>query len=104
MTDDSLPEFDVGGNVKEEKKTADEGISIIRRGEQYIIVDAANRQIIDNSAMNGYDSILAACEDYVRKNKQLAEESMSKKELLSVIEDWLDNHRDFEAPTTSWLH
>ena len=52
--------FDVGGNVKEEKKTADEGISIIRRGEQYIIVDAANRQIIDNSAMNGYDSILAA--------------------------------------------
>lgn len=97
MTDDSLPEFDVGGNVKEEKKTADEGISIIRRGEQYIIVDAANRQIIDNSAMNGYDSILAACEDYVRKNKQLAEESMSKKELLSVIEDWLDNHRDFEA-------
>ena len=97
MTDDSLPKFDVGGNVKEEKKTADEGISIIRRGEQYIIVDAANRQIIDNSAMNGYDSILAACEDYVRKNKQLAEESMSKKELLSVIEDWLDNHRDFEA-------
>lgn len=97
MTDDSLPEFDVGGNVKEEKKTADEGISIIRRGEQYIIVDAANRQIIDNSAMNGYDSILAACEDYVRKNKQLAEESMSKKELLGVIEDWLDNHRDFEA-------
>lgn len=72
-------------------------ISIIRRGEQYIIVDAANRQIIDNSAMNGYDSILAACEDYVRKNKQLAEESMSKKELFSVIEDWLDNHRDFEA-------
>ena len=60
-------------------------------------MDAANRQIIDNSAMNGYDSILAACEDYVRKNKQLAEESMSKKELLSVIEDWLDNHRDFEA-------
>ena len=68
MTDDSLPEFDVGGNVKEEKKTADEGISIIRRGEQYIIVDAANRQIIDNSAVNGYDTILAACEDYVRKN------------------------------------
>jgi hypothetical protein len=30
MTDDSLPEFDVGGNVREEKKTADEGISIIR--------------------------------------------------------------------------
>lgn len=69
----------------------------VRNVREYIIVDAANRQIIDNSAMNGYDSILAACEDYVRKNKQLAEESMSKKELLSVIEDWLDNHRDFEA-------
>lgn len=29
MTDDSLPEFDVGGNVKEEKKTADEGMTWI---------------------------------------------------------------------------
>ena len=95
MTDDSLPEFDTGGNVKEEK-SQDEGISIIKQGEQYVILDAANREIVDGCAANGYDSILAACEAYVRMNKKKAEETTSKKELLSNIEDWLDNHAEFE--------
>ena len=95
MTDDSLPEFDTGGNVKEEK-SQDEGISIIKQGEQYVILDAANRESVDGCAANGYDSILAACEAYVRMNKKKAEETTSKKELLSNIEDWLDNHAEFE--------
>lgn len=95
MTDDFLPEFDTGGNVKEEK-SQDEGISIIKQGEQYVILDAANRESVDGCAANGYDSILAACEAYVRMNKKKAEETTSKKELLSNIEDWLDNHAEFE--------
>lgn len=42
-------------------------------------------------------SMVFTPDESVQERKQLAEESMSKKELLSVIEDWLDNHRDFEA-------
>ena len=61
-----------------------------------MILDAANRESVDGCAANGYDSILAACEAYVRMNKKKAEETTSKKELLSNIEDWLDNHAEFE--------
>lgn len=75
--------------------------SLAPAAEDEICKEAYSSRYMSRNRKRGWDSvsftILAACEDYVRKNKQLAEESMSKKELLSVIEDWLDNHRDFEA-------
>ena len=95
MSDTSLPEFDTGGNIVEEKPQ-DEGVAIIKQGEQYVILDAGTRSIVGGTAVNGYDTILAACEAYVKQNKKATEESVNKKELLHVIEQWLDDHAEFE--------
>lgn len=95
MSDTSLPEFDTGGNIVEETPQ-DEGVAIIKQGEQYVILDAGTRSIVDGTAVNGYDTILAACEAYVKQNKKATEESVNKKELLHIIEQWLDDHAEFE--------
>ena len=54
------------------------------------------RELALSWAVNGYDTILAACEAYVKQNKKATEESVNKKELLHVIEQWLDDHAEFE--------
>lgn len=95
MSDTSLPEFDTGGNIVGETPQ-DEGVAIIKQGEQYVILDAGTRSIVDGTAVNGYDTILAACEAYVKQNKKATEESVNKKELLHIIEQWLDDHAEFE--------